>query len=38
MIEGHPDPGSEPEDGRDDGREAHGTTRVNVTEREVDGA
>jgi hypothetical protein len=37
MIEGHPDPSSEPDDGRDDGREAHGMTRVNVTEREVDG-
>jgi hypothetical protein len=30
-------PGSEPDDGRDDGREAHGSTRVNVREREVDG-
>ena len=33
MIAGHPDLVSEP----DDGREAHGTLRVNVTEREVDG-
>ena len=37
VIAGHPDLVSEPDDGGDDGREAHGSARVNVTERERDG-